>query len=1261
MTTRGLIPALALLPLLLAGAIGALPNQRPPGDVNGDRELDVADTLALAQHLRGHTLLDAAGLAAADIAPVVSGIVSPDGEVNVADLMVLTKVVGRELGPDAPALDPVSPTPPNPASVSGTAAPGALVHLFVSDGAGNAVHVETATADGLGTFSVASLPLIYDGTNEIFAMAEDASGYLSAASLMQTVSSANAAPQLAPSQIASGVQVWTKHQNGPYEIPSGGLSIAAGATLVLGPGAVLEFKTGDTLDVSGELVALGSSTEAVAFRAETTDWDGFDFQAAASSLLSHATIHQVHQSAGRAVYVRSGADLTIRNSLIDVSNVNLRGVQVDSGSSLSFEWSEARGASERGIFFNSASVSKISHSLISGFNICLDLNFGGAHVIENTEITGCSTGAFARGTRAKMFPGNRFHGLTTGILLFAENCPGFGCWKAADKFPAVRDSVFENNNTHINAGAASQWTGDNDGRRAVMDARRNYWGETDPDLIADKITDVTDNFIAGSEGYVSESSDGALVDFTPIRTSAGGPLDYTYVSGRIDLDFDPAISAPAVREAVGPLLLWDGLEATIPAGTTIETFVDEVNGVPIDILISGTLTIAGTSADPVVFTGPGPSPLPGDWWGIRLDADSTASALDYIEVSHAIEAIRAESTDISINNADLALFSRAGVVLDQVASSSEVTDSVISGVISSPPLVTVKDDPDGNVTGVEIIDSFAGCAASPGTCGSISGNAINHLVTGIHVLGGSDPELIGNYIQNNIWGIWLQATASGEPLPRLRQNVMDGNAGATPPIPPGNAGEKQFRFCSVLGGSNLCLSDYVTTGASAIIDAKENYWGSSVVTPADALATIQLTEGQRVAVEASRFTNILGTVINTTPHVYSAVLVDITRSSPSGLGQTNSVIRPGVLGESIDITFNLVDDADVTLEIFPEDKSGPAVYTATAGTGLSPSGNPHTIQWNGRDDANALVADGAYAYVLTATTASLTDTYDPDRNEGTFVDPDNILIGDEGSGTSASFGQVVDFNTFENDQYSVSYELQESPKRGAPFPSRVTARLMERASATDVCDATNGEGTLVAKPWREQAVWIGFHDFLWDGRADDENVNPGYSAGEIVRDPDIPGEAGFCLFFEAPRALRPNTVIVTGNAPRLTGSAPVVEIQANPFVMRPTYEQTTEMIFTLDQAATVTLYILPPGVTDTQQAIGKVLANGGASIPASTPTAVNWEGWEMPDDPEERVNLLRATADGPHTFALEAVSALSGLSSIYRGVLNIRGEIPPGS
>lgn len=1286
---RAQLTLFALVLVAAGGNASAAPGSLPRGDVNRDGRFDAADVLAVLRHLRGDDLLDSEGLWAADLAPISSsGQSNPDQKVDSGDLVVLFRLINGSLGPSAPTLDDLPPATSNPlpGSITGTGPAGATIHLFVGNGAGMVVHIDTATATG-GSFSFVSTPMLFDGINEFFVVAV-VNGLASRPSAVLPTSRTHTCTA-APSSIIDA-KVWMAHC-GDYVIPDGGLTVSSTGRLILGPGVKLRFQDtdgngNDELTVAGVLQAFGAGSQPsqrVSFTQDsaTEFWKGINFTSTtgANSILSYTRVDSVEAATSPinvALNLSSSSSVTIRNSVVNVATP-VRGIQVTSSAKLTFEWTDVTGGgtgsgAQQGVWLEDATVAaKISGGRISNFATCLRVRNGVTHLISHLELASCNTGVALAQTKVNLSPGNWIHGNTFGIrfeLGASSPCAPVNCWRFAD-MGTIQDSTIENNGTNVESASISGigWRSPfTNFVPTVFDASGNFWGVTDPDQIADTIGDVVDHVEPDSVDSIgmSVNSDGLLVDFTPFRLSKNGPLEHTYIAGRLEQEFGASVPVLSVRKAVGPLFLDKTKTATIPAGTTIEAFLDPDPSapVPVEILVSGTLIIAGTTQNPVHFVAPGITPQPGDWWGILFDTDSKDSQLDHVRIRHAVEAIRATDTNVSIEGADLGLFSRAGVVFERVTLDapggavvhSEIVDSVIDGGLIDPSTAQ------RHIVGIQILDSFDGCAT--GSCpGSIAGNTIRNLVTGIHVKGASDPEILDNVVTDNIWGIWLQGKDGDEPSPAINMNRIHDNQGQTP-LPVQDPG---FRFCSTLGGANLCLSDYSSAGAATlVIDATQNYWGT---TNADAVrAGIKISEGERVAVDLSEFTdgqeppNIVGPV-----DLLSAVIVGVDAEDPLGF-DSGPVIRPTFAGGGpLTISYYLQRQADIVIEIFRETDN---TLIATPQRTLLPSGvqgvGPHSEPWDGKDGEGHWVPDGAYVFVITAKAPGddiVIDRFDPPRNQSVG----NQLIGDRGDGkpTTDLPATFKSFNPFKNDYLNYNYELIENESRAVPFSSRVSATVRLRESNSN-CSATGFSGKILAKPWINEPLWVGIHPFLWDGRAD-SNVDPstGYAEGdlvaEVVQAPEFPD---ICLFFDAPEPLKPSHVIVANTLPTITGTGtpPQIEVRSNPYFVQPSYDQSSALTFNVDQPALVTLHILEPGsltnIVSTIQLDYDSVAPGQQAIPPGPPFTYHWKGHPDSGTPGES-NNLKAQFDGPYTFALEARNPQHPtLSSTYRGVIHVRGE-----
>lgn len=1328
-------PALLLAALLLAPvAIDAsVPALFPSGDANEDGVVDVADAFALIQHLEGDAPLAGRGLFEVDLAPIQAGASVPDLRVDVGDLVVLLRLLAGEFATAAPTLDattiPANPTQnPIPSLIEGDAPPNSQVHLYVRSSSGETVHVASVTSDGSGAFSFSDVPMLFDGTNEFFVVVLDAvTGFASAPSVSQVATNNIAAQTDPPLALAPGTTVWTAH-SGDF-VPSGSFVVPSGSKLVLGPGVTVRFpNAADSLVVNDTLHAFGAVGSPVTFTSDGA-WDGLEFVDTASeySVLSHAVVERIRAgSSGVFVHPSNSVNTTvaIRHTLIDATSAAANGIWArNDGARVIVDFSTVvgqRSNQANGLHLESSRASVVRHSAVSSFVRGIYFRGFSQDNVSNTTVSDCTTGLYFDGSRAIVAPGNVISGNTTGMFFFPRgsgpSCGMSTCWSGGDRFARIQDSTIVNNGRNLTATSA-RWRASN-GLLAVIDVRRNYWGFETPSGIASKIRDVTGHLSGSSTGQVSVGSIGALADFTPFAR-ADGTLDYSAVSGHMHGDFTPGAAAVSQRTAVGPMLLRKGRVATVPAGTTVTTYVPDDPQILVPIYISGTLVVEGEIGSEVEFSRGG-STNRAEWWGFLFDSDSAGSDLDHLSVHNTVEAIRATNTDISIDSADVKYFSNAGIVLDNVHEASSVTNSTVSGLlVAGPPEVSVIDDADMNVVGIDVVNSFMGCAqGTTSGCGSVSGNVVSHLVTGIsvsgsdpfvlgntlsdnttgmhvldasspsidagnlvasnsigvHIEGNSSPGLVGNSITNNLFGIWLHATADGEPFPRINQNTIMGNSGSLPPLTTYQGTFRvqtgtRFRYCSLAGGANLCLSGFppgFTSGSTPdVIDATENYWGTTDA--AEVAALVRVDEDQEVALNLEDFTNSSGTPAFPGAPLFSSLIVDVTTTTGNPNG--HDVLSPIVDGESATIEFELVSSATfVRLEIYREGMTngGTVLYTDEM---LNPSAGDHSFTWDGTDTSTPggnVFAEGTYAYVLTASTPQQTDVYDRARNETAVTGSGSVILGDVGRGAFDSTVEA-EFDPFANDHLEADYLFVEQSGRGAPFSSRVSAEVYRRPTISELCDSsgTNQDpANLVATPWRDKGVWIGSQPFIWDGRADDTS-GPAFAAGEIVPDPGLTDGGGlavpgFCLFFDVPAALQKNHLIVVDTDPVLTnaGQSPNVEVLSDPYLIYPTYEQTSLLKFNVDRDSSVKVYILAPGVEFNSSSPTFVDEYDFGDVTGVGPMGTDLEyEWKVYSDGSGETNLLDTTENGPYTFAIEAkLIGNPSVATTFRGVVQVLGQ-----
>ena len=293
------------------------------------------------------------------------------------------------------------------------------------------------------------------------------------------------------------------------------------------------------------------------------------------------------------------------------------------------------------------------------------------------------------------------------------------------------------------------------------------------------------------------------------------------------------------------------------------------------------------------------------------------------------------------------------------------------------------------------------------------------------------------------------------------------------------------------------------------------------------------------------------------------------------------------LGGQSTIAFTLNKPAFVNVSAAPE-SGGSGIW----GVGMPMPAGVSSMSWNGFRIAGPAVPDEAYIFTISADAGSgRLDTFNPIA-----------------AGPSPSISGTVDpsYNPYKNDYRSTTVTLN--------TPSRVTLQ-MNPAGAPPQFDVFTG------RPYQ-----AGTFPILWDGR------DP---AGALI----TTASDGY---FPQPVGLKTNYVLVTGSTPTIAGMA------AAPYKMAMSYDHVASLNFTLDRDATVTLYVLPPNVTNPDDPSAVKVWD---SVPAG-------EGdYEVLFDP---INIAVSGQDtmlfsnsGVYTFAVKAMNAQNGATMLLRGVVNI--------
>jgi hypothetical protein len=326
------------------------------------------------------------------------------------------------------------------------------------------------------------------------------------------------------------------------------------------------------------------------------------------------------------------------------------------------------------------------------------------------------------------------------------------------------------------------------------------------------------------------------------------------------------------------------------------------------------------------------------------------------------------------------------------------------------------------------------------------------------------------------------------------------------------------------------------------------------------------------------------------------VPVTLDNLSIIDVSQNLQLMKP-LSGEQLQVDFTLTGPATAALRIYPE-AGGDLVKEISEEFQTS---GAKSLTWDGRTSAGVYVADDAYSYLIFATDGASTATYDLPAPPGV------------GSGS----GSVdTSFNATQNDFWKMNYSMSHF------------GRVSMRVSG---CTPTHYPYDWVPFP-------PGVHPLIWDGRG---------SNGEMV--------SGSCnIFFDAPRFMKPASVVVRGTVPVIagTGASPNIEVTSDPYRITHSYDQLSRITYRLDQDAYVTVKLLPPSVTDPASPDAIVVLNSTLQLAenggAPADYVVEWKGYDDLD-----TNEILVSEEGLHTFVIEATGAQSGATALYRGALQV--------
>ncbi len=700
-----------------------------------------------------------------------------------------------------PVLDaPPASTSSNPYAVTGTASPGDLVWIYVNG-------VQTASVTANATTGAFSIPIaLNDGAQSVHAIAVSGS-QSSAPSNTISVNYVNNTARTYTSATISANTVWTAGAapgaTGPYVINSN-LTIAAGATLTIQPGALVQFDTSttpgiDQITVNGTLRIQGTATSKVTLQrvSGTVRHYGITVNSTGVAMIDNAVIE--HTNHGITV---AGGIVTVANTLIrDFVGV---GITIYSSGRLTItenvEIDGSANATTTGISLNPAGPSSINGLSVHHTRYGISMASSSPTITGSTIQQSSYYGIYVPYGCSPVITGNTVTANATGIFVTGY-LPGY-----ANPAPVINgNDIYANTTWDLKVGTFVNPLS------STLNARDNWWGSTSPEQIAAKIEDQTENTYSATADWRGFRASSAV--------AGGGPVNGSFLLGPMT----GTIDAIQPHTVIGDLIVAPSTTLTIEPGAQLR-FVPGAR-----LFVQGTLLAVGNSGGIVHLRSSKATPAAGDWDGIYIDTASTGSRIEFALIEHAWRGVEVRSASAQILDSTIRTYGRSsgaistGVYLYD--SSSLLLRNTIddAGVTSINPIGVMvewvnnstksptldRNTIRNNYLGVDALASTAGSRVSF----SMLGNTIEQSSYGLRLRGGigaqdgtASASITENFIRNNA-SLGIEISYPGgtnNPLPLINGNDIHGN-----------------------GSKDLYLGAYYANPSTVVIDATRNWWGTT--------------------------------------------------------------------------------------------------------------------------------------------------------------------------------------------------------------------------------------------------------------------------------------------------------------------------------------------------------------------------------------------------------------------------------------------------
>jgi parallel beta-helix repeat protein len=228
-------------------------------------------------------------------------------------------------------------------------------------------------------------------------------------------------------------------------------------------------------------------------------------------------------------------------------------------------------------------------------------------------------------------------------------------------------------------------------------------------------------------------------------------------------------------------------DITIPAGSTLRlepgvvlrfkpNLADQKGKKPFDleILVEGTLEAQGADGDSVYFTSDAVDARWGDWWGILLAGPEARVKLDRVNIEFANIGVEVETGRVEMTRSAIRFCAEKGLLLREAE--GQLTRTHITGVGNfsgtGVGIYCVRTGRGMLIQGNLLVGAQTGIVAMRQATVRIRENLVSLCRAHGIVVTASSPEIIGNTITQNEWGLYLRGNAT----PVVRDNNIFENA-----------------------------------------------------------------------------------------------------------------------------------------------------------------------------------------------------------------------------------------------------------------------------------------------------------------------------------------------------------------------------------------------------------------------------------------------------------------------------------------------------